>query len=102
MTIPLTTPSRRLAAGLATALLAALVSAPLPTQATPMKGKMHAKSAATSKVYICTKCKEYYSAASAKKMGYKDDMGHKLVATSKAPSGFANGDKAGGMKMGGM
>ena len=67
-------------------------------------GKMDMKS-----VYVCKQCKAYYSTLSAKKMGYKDGMGHKLVKMSKAPAGYMDGgkmsmDKGGKMggKMGGM
>jgi hypothetical protein len=54
-------------------------------------GKMDMKS-----VYVCKACKEYFPAASAKKMNYKDPMGHKLVKMDKAPTGFKDGSK---MKM---
>ena len=62
-------------------------------------GKMDMKS-----VYVCKMCKAYYPAASAKMMGYKDPMGHKLVKMAKAPVGYTNGSKMkmhDGDKMGG-
>ena len=96
--ITLTTTSRRLAAGLAATALAALMSTPVSLQAAAMKGKTHHTMAASkSGVYVCTKCKEYFSSTAAKKMGYKDGMGHKLTKVSKAPSGYADGAKAGSM-----
>ncbi len=67
-------------------------------------GKMAAGKMDTKSVYVCKVCKEYFPAAAAKKMHYKDGMGHKLVKMSKAPAGFKDGsmmkmDK--GSKMGG-
>jgi hypothetical protein len=55
-------------------------------------------------VYVCKKCKEYFPADAAKKMSYKDGMGHKLVKMAKAPAGFKDGSKMAmdkGGKMGG-
>lgn len=80
--------------------LAAVLSAPLPAHAAmkSMHSKpMHGKMMASKGIYVCTKCREYYSAAAAKKMHYKDGMGHKLTKVSKAPAGYANGAKAGSM-----
>ncbi len=62
----------------------------------PMMHKPMGKMTAAKTVYVCKDCKAYYSAAQAKKMGYKDGMGHKLAKMSKAPAGFADGSK---MKM---
>jgi hypothetical protein len=39
-------------------------------------------------VYACSKCKVYTSPEMAKKMGYKDAMGHKLVKMSAVPAGY--------------
>jgi hypothetical protein len=50
-----------------------------------------------SNVYVCKSCKVYYPAAAAKKLGFKDPMGHKLVHADKAPVGYKDGSK---MKMG--
>ncbi len=61
----------------------------------PMAHKPAAKTAAKS-VYVCKDCKQYFSPMSAKKMGYKDSMGHTLTKVSKAPAGFSDGSK---MKM---
>jgi len=86
----------RLAAGAATALLAGV---PLTAQATPKMmshGKMSHKTMAGKTVYACTMCKEYYTPAQAKKMSYKDPMGHTLTKMSKAPAGFTDGSKMGG------
>ncbi len=51
---------------------------------------------AAKTVYVCKDCKAYYSPTTAKKMGYKDSMGHTLVKVSKAPAGYMDGTK---MKM---
>ena len=56
---------------------------------------MH-KPMAAKAVYVCKDCKEFFSATQAKKMGYKDSMGHKLTKMSKTPAGFSDGSK---MKM---
>lgn len=82
----------------ATAGVAALIAtsftlaAPLMSHAAPMKSMktMHGQTMAHG-VYVCTKCHEYYSPSAAKKMGYKDDMGHHLVKVSKIPVGYMNG-----------
>jgi hypothetical protein len=60
-----------------------------------MHKPMHTMMAAKT-VYVCKDCKAYYSPTVAKKMGYKDGMGHKLTKMSKAPAGFMDGSK---MKM---
>ncbi len=60
-----------------------------------MHKPMHKMMAAKS-VYVCKECKASFSAADAKKMGYKDSMGHKLTKMSKTPAGFSDGSK---MKM---
>lgn len=91
---------RRLAAGAAaTAFAALLMAAPLTSQAAPKRfhGKMPHKAMVGKTVYACTECKMYYPAAQAKKMGYKDPMGHTLTKMSKIPAGFADGSKMGGM-----
>jgi hypothetical protein len=56
-------------------------------------GKMDSKMAGP--VYACSKCKVYTSPDMAKKMGYKDAMGHKLVKMSKAPAGYTDAAKMG-------
>lgn len=65
-------------------------------QQKPAMHKPAAKMTAAKTVYVCKDCKAYYSPMSAKKMGYKDSMGHKLTKMSKAPAGFMDGSK---MKM---
>ena len=67
-----------------------------PMMHKPMMHKPMGKMTAAKTVYVCKTCKEYFSPMSAKKMGYKDGMGHKLTKMSKAPVGFADGSK---MKM---
>ncbi len=67
-----------------------------PMMHKPMMHKPMGKTTASKTVYVCKDCKAYYSAAQAKKMGYKDGMGHKLSQMSKAPAGFSDGSK---MKM---
>ena len=67
-------------------------------------GKMAAGKMDMKSVYVCKACKVYYSSSMAKKMAYKDPMGHKLVKMSKSPAGFKDGSKMGmekGGKMGG-
>lgn len=65
-------------------------------QQKPAMHKPMGKMTAAKTVYVCKDCKAYYSAAQAKKLGYKDGMGHKLTKMSKAPAGFSDGSK---MKM---
>jgi len=92
MTLSLTP---RLAGVFAAVALAALSAAPVALAAPA--GKMaHGKKMAAHTVYVCTKCKAFYSPAMAKKMGYKDGMGHMLVKQAKAPAGYMDGSK---MKM---
>ena len=62
-------------------------------QQKPAMHKPAAKVAAKT-VYVCTECKEYFSPMSAKKMNYKDSMGHKLTKMTKTPAGFADGSKS--------
>ncbi len=65
---------------------------PMPKMSKPMMHKpMMAKG-----VYVCKMCKAYYTPMQAKKMGYKDSMGHKLTKMSKTPAGYMDGSK---MKM---
>ena len=67
------------------------------------KGKPMMGAKMTGGVYVCKMCKAAYSPAQAKKMGYKDSMGHKLVKMSKAPAGYSMGGMMhGGMMHGGM
>ncbi len=66
-----------------------------PMMHKPMPKMGHSMSAAKG-VYVCKMCKAYYSPMNAQKMGYKDQMGHKLTKMSKAPAGFMDGSK---MKM---
>ena len=63
-------------------------------QQKPAMHKPAGKMTAAKTVYVCKECKEYFTPMSAKKMGYKDGMGHKLAKVSKAPAGFADGSKA--------
>lgn len=60
------------------------------------KGKMKAK----GPVYVCKECKMGFSAAEAKKMKYKDGMGHKMAKMTKMPAGYKMSD--GKMKDGKM
>lgn len=48
-------------------------------------------------VYVCKMCKSYYSRSSARKMGYKDGMGHKLTYMRMRPHGYAMGGSMSGM-----
>ena len=65
-----------------------------PMGSKPMAHKAAGKMTAAKTVYACVECKEYFSPTAAKKMGYKDGMGHKLTKMSKAPAGFMDGAKA--------
>jgi hypothetical protein len=91
----------RLAGMFAAVALAALSAAPV-TLAAPAAKMAHSKKMAHGKkmaahtVYVCTKCKAFYSPTMAKKMGYKDGMGHMLVKEAKTPAGYMDGSK---MKM---
>ncbi len=82
------------AAGL-TLFSAGIAQASTPMSHSMMHKPMH-KMMAAKTVYVCKMCKAYYSPMQAKKMGYKDGMGHKLTKMSKAPMGYMNGSK---MKM---
>lgn len=73
-------------------------ASPMAAHSKMMPSKMsHSKMAASKMVYVCTKCKEYWTPTQAKKMGYKDSMGHKLTKMSKKPAGFMAGGKMGSM-----
>jgi hypothetical protein len=79
--------------------LAVLSGTALAQTAKPMAHKtahkaMAKKTAAAKGVYVCRECREYFSAAQAKKMNYKDSMGHALTKTAKAPAGFTDGAKS--------
>ncbi len=65
-----------------------------PMKHAAMKPLGHSSLMAAKTVYVCKDCKEYWPAAEAKKMGYKDSMGHKLTKMSKAPAGFMDGTKS--------
>lgn len=86
-------PPRRLAA--AAAVLALLAAAPLTAQASA-HGKMPHKMTASPTVYACKMCKAYYTPTAAKKMGYKDGMGHPLTKMNEAPVGYTDDSKMGG------
>ncbi len=72
----------------------ALLSAMPPAAAAPAPKKGHSAKTAARTVYVCTECREYFSADAAKKMSYKDGMGHPLTKTAKAPAGFMDGSKS--------
>jgi len=72
------------------------VSTPVPAKPTV---KTKAKPIAQT-YFICKLCGVYYTASEAKKIHYKDPMGHTLTRTNKIPKGFQDGSKIGGsMKM---
>ncbi len=83
---------------IATAIAAvALVSttASFAQVAKPMMHKpLHHTLPAAKAVYVCKTCREYFSPTAAKKIGYKDGMGHKLTKMSQAPAGFMDGAKS--------
>ena len=97
---------RRFSVGVVAATVIALPAAQstiaraATTVATPHSGSMmmsHGKA-----VYVCAKCKEYYTPAQAKAMKYTDSMGHHLTMMPKAPAGFmAGGKMSAGNKMSG-
>ncbi len=64
-----------------------------PTHKPMMKKPMAHKKMAAKSIYVCKMCHETYTPMQAKKMGYKDGMGHTLTSMSKAPAGY----KPGGM-----
>ena len=82
----------RIAAFLAVVAIGSLSA----VQAAPHSKIGHSKTMAAHTVYVCNDCHAFYSPAMAKKMGYKDSIGHMLVKQSKAPTGFTDGSK---MKM---
>ncbi len=84
-----------LAAGITLFSASAGMAQQKPAMHKPM-GKPMGKTASAKSVYVCKDCKAYYSAMQAKKMGYKDSMGHTLTKMGKAPAGFMDGSK---MKM---
>lgn len=78
------------------ALALALIAGANSTQAAPMHKPMAKKPMAHNKmavntVYVCKDCRETFTPMQAKKMGYKDPMGHTLTKMSKAPAGFTPG-----------
>ena len=85
----------RLAGVFAAVALAALSAAPA-AQAAPASKIAHSKKMVAHTVYVCKDCKAFYSPVMAKKMGYKDSMGHTLVKQAQAPAGYMDGSK---MKM---
>ena len=89
--------TKQIVAALAAGLTLVSVSAGMAQQKPMSHSVMHkpmGKMTAAKTVYVCKQCKEYFSPMSAKKMGYKDSMGHTLTKMSKAPAGFADGAKA--------
>ena len=80
--------------------LSALAFASLSTAPAALAAPAHAlharKMAAAKTVYVCKDCHAYYSPAMAKKLHYKDDMGHTLVKSAQIPVGYLDADK---MKM---
>ncbi len=93
MTLSLTP---RLAGVFAAVTLAALSAAPVAQAASHSQMGHGKKMAAAHSVYVCKDCKAFYPPAMAKKMGYKDSMGHTLVKQTKVPAGYMDGSK---MKM---
>jgi hypothetical protein len=92
------TMNRRFIAAATLLTLAFSSSVVSPSLAAPQTHKMTShkmapKMAPKKGVYVCRSCKMYFSAQAAKKMGYKDPMGHKLVKMASAPSGYMKGSK---------
>lgn len=81
------------AAGLTLFSASAGMAQQKPAAHKPAMHKAAGKMMAAKTVYVCKDCKSYYSPMQAKKLGYKDSMGHKLTKMSKVPSGFMDGSK---------
>lgn len=88
--------TKQIMAAVATGITLFSASAGMAQTNKPAMHKPMGKMTAAKTVYVCKECKEYFSPMSAKKMGYKDGMGHKLAKMSKAPASFSDGSK---MKM---
>ena len=86
--------TKQLTAALAAGLALVSASAGIAQTSKPMAHKTMGKMTAAKTVYVCKDCKEYFSPTAAKKMGYKDGMGHKLTQMSKVPAGFMDGAKS--------
>ena len=86
----------RIALALVAVALAVLSAAPVALAAPSGKMAHSKKMMAAKTVYVCKDCKAFYSPTTAKKMGYKDGMGHTLVKAGKAPAGYMDGSR---MKM---
>ncbi len=79
------------------ALGLALTAGANSTQAAPMHKPMAHTRMAAKTVYVCKACKETFTPMQAKKLGYKDPMGHTLTKMSKAPAGYTPGGSMKGM-----
>jgi hypothetical protein len=91
----------RLALALSAIALAGLTAAQVAQAAPPAKTVHTTRKAGPPKraatvFYVCNDCHVFYTAAAAKKAGYKDSMGDKMVKVTKVPAGYMDGAK---MKM---
>jgi len=75
--------------------MAGLSSMPIAMAAPSVKAA-HGKKAPSHAAYVCKACKAFCTPLAAKKMGYKDGMGHPLTRVKKTPAGYMDGSK---MKM---
>ncbi|MCW3060366.1 MAG: hypothetical protein JWQ02_2187 [Capsulimonas sp.] len=83
-----------LALAFAAAALVGIAAAPVAAASSPKTG--HHKMPAAHTIYLCKDYKVFFTPSVAKKMGYKDKMGHPLVKASKTPAGYMDASK---MKM---
>lgn len=60
---------------------------PATRKTMPGMRKMPAKKMMAKGVYVCKVCKVAYTPAQARKMGYKDPMGHRMTRMAKLPPG---------------
>ena len=63
----------------------------LAQTAHPMMHKAARHTTAARSVYVCRDCHQYFTPAQAKRLGYKDSDGGKLVKTSRIPMGYTPG-----------
>lgn len=86
---------RRFVPPLMTVVSLGIFCASIPPANAQTDKKAPPKTTQAAKTYfVCSKCKTYFSDSAAKKMSYKDAMGHKLTWATAIPKGFTDGSKA--------
>ncbi len=89
--------TKQVATSFAAALTILSASAALAQTAAPMHKPMKHAAAhkpammAAKSVYVCKDCKQYFTLMQAKKLGYKDPDGGKLVKSPNIPAGYTPG-----------